>query len=323
MRAMVATVTLSGVLAAGLAATAVTTATAQDADEDVDQPTGVSDGDLVDRLIDIERGLPELPPSNVVLDPEETFGELEGDFLGAETELGLVSDQARQLFIDADEADGEVAEAVAVVARGYLRLEEAYGYLSRYESHDLARPVGATDGDDVATGADTAAGLAEAGLDLVDLARMDALLGYGVLRDSTAADDAEKALLDQAYSDTQRYLTTIRPGTHTLVSASSTAVLFAVERFETDVPSEARAKDVTYVCVPRHQYPYDSPDPVVALAVLLAAGDLDLVPTADCPDLPSPENAVGGQVGEAADADDTEADGEEAVDAETDTDDSE
>lgn len=292
MRAMVATVTLSGVLAAGLAATAVTAATAQDADEDT-EPTGVSDGDLVDRLVDIERGLPELPPSDVTLDPDAPFGQLQGDFLGAETELGLVSDQARQLFIDADEADGEVAEAVALVARGYLRLEEAYGYLSRYESHDLARPVGATDTDEVATGADTAAGLVETGLDLVDLARMDALMGYGVLRDSTAADDAEKSLFDAAYTDTQRYLTTIRPDTHKLVSASSTAVLFAVERFETAAPSEARARDVTYVCVPRHLYPYESPDPVVALAVLLASGDLDLVPTADCPDLPSDENVVG------------------------------
>lgn len=291
MRAMVATVTLSGVLAAGLAATAVTTATAQDADDDP-EPTGVSDGDLVDRLVDIERGLPQLPPTDVVIDPDATFGQLEGDFLGAETELGLVSDQARQLFIDADEADGEVAEAVAVVARGYLRLEEAYGYLSRYESHDLARPVGATDTDEVATGADTAAGLAEAGLDLVELARMDALLGYGVLRDSTAADDAEKALFDAAYTETQRYLTTTRPEARTLVSASSTAVLFAVERFEAAAPSEARARDVTYVCVPRHLYPYDSPDPVVALAALLASGDLELLPTADCPDLPSPENVV-------------------------------
>lgn len=323
MRAMVATVTLSGVLAAGLATTAITTATAQDADEGA-EPTGVSDGDLVDRLIDIERGLPALPPSNVTLDPDETFGQLEGDFLGAETELGLVSDQARQLFIDADEADGEVAEAVAIVARGYLRLEQAYGYLARYESHDLARPVGATDGDDIATGADTAAGLAEAGLDLVHLARMDALLGYGVLRDATAADDAEKALLDQAYGDTQRYLTTIRPQAHTLVSASSTAVLFAVERFETDVPSEARAKDVTYVCVPRHQYPYDSPSPVVAVAALLASGELDLVPTADCPDLPSADNVVGSQGSTgtddaAADTDDDAADTGD-VDDEADTD---
>ncbi len=122
---------------------------------------------------------------------------------------------------------------------------------------------------------------------------MDALLGYGVLRDSEAADDAEKALFDAAYTDTQRYLTTVRPETHTLVSASSTAVLFAVQRFDTAAPSESRARDVTYVCVPRHLYPYESPDPIIALAALLAAGDLDLVPTADCPDLPSPENVVG------------------------------
>lgn len=291
MRAMVATVTLSGVLAAGLAMAAVTTATAQDADEET-AATGVADEDLVDRLVELERGLPALPPSDVVIVEDETFGELEGDFLGALTELELISDQARQLFVDADEAGTEVGEAVAAVARGYLRLEEAYGYLSRYEAYDLARPVDATDDDDVATGADTAAGLVEAGLDLVDLARMDALVGYGVLRDSEAADDAEKNLLDAAYADTQRYLTTIRPETNTLVSASSTAVLVAVERFDTATANEARAREVTYVCVPRELYPYDSPDPVVALAALLANEELDLLPTADCPDLPSDQNTV-------------------------------
>jgi hypothetical protein len=294
MRAMVATVTLSGVLAAGLAMAAVTTATAQDADEDT-AATGVADEDLVDRLVELERGLPALPPSNVVVLEDETFGELEGDFLGALTELELISDQARQLFVDADEAGNEgseVGEAVAAVARGYLRLEEAYGYLSRYEAYDLARPVDATDDDEVATGADTAAGLVEAGLDLVDLARMDSLVGYGVLRDSEAADDAEKNLLDAAYADTQRYLTTIRPEANTLVSASSTAVLVAVERFDTATANEARAREVTYVCVPRELYPYDSPDPVVALAALLAGEELDLLPTADCPDLPSDENTV-------------------------------
>lgn len=296
MRAMVATVALSGVLAAGLAAMAVLPATAQDDGADETTPTtGAAPEDLVDRLVDIERGLPALPPSAVVVDPDETFGQLEGDFIGALTELELVTDQARQLFIDADEADGEVADAVALVARGYLRLEEAYGYLAQYEDFDLARPLDATDDDGVATGADTAAGLVEPGIDLIDLARMDSLLGYGVLRDTEAADDAEKGLFDAAYRDTQQYLTTVRPEAHTLISASSTAVLVAVERFEDVATSEARAKDVTYVCIPRHLYPSDSPDPGVALAGLLAGEQLDLLPTGDCPDLPDADNAVSTQ----------------------------
>lgn len=291
MRAMVATVVLSGLLVSGLAATAVTSATAQDTEEEP-EATGTAPAALVDRLVELERGLPALPPSSVSIDPEETFGQIQGDFLGALTELELVSDQARQLFIDADAADGPVADAVALVARGYLRLEEAYTYLSRYEDYDLERPLDASDTDGVSTGADTAAGLVEPAVDLLDTARTDALLGYGILRDDEAADDAEKSLFDAAYRDTQQYLTTIRPETRTLVSASSTAVLVAVSRFENAAASEARAREVSYVCVPRELYPTDSPEPRVALAALLAGEELELLPTADCPDLPDAENQV-------------------------------
>lgn len=291
MRAMVATLTLSGVLTAGLGAMVVTAATAQDAPAET-PPVGAGDEALIDRLVELERGLPALPPSAAVVVDTETFGQLEGDFLGALTELELISDQARQLFIDADSADGAIADAVAVVSRGYLRLEQAYVDLAAFEDYDLARPLGATDGSGVATGADTAATFVESGLALVDLARMDALFGYAVLRDSEAADDAEKALFDAAYRDTQAYLTTIRPEAATLVSASSTALLLAVERFDGAGAGEARAKDVTYVCIPRELYPLDAPDPAAALASLVAGEELAQVPTGDCPDLPSPENQV-------------------------------
>ena len=291
MRAMVATVTLTGVLCAALATAAVTSATAQDAEEE-SAAQATSDEALVDRLVDIERELPQLPPTAAVVSEDETYGQLEGDFLGALTQLEFLSDEARQLFVAADDADGEVAEAVAVVARSYLRLEEAYGYLSRAEEFDLERSLDSTDDDDVATGADPAAGYVETGLELVDLARIDALAGYGVLRDSAAADDSEKGLFDGAYVATQQYLTTIRPETHTLVSASSTAVLVAVERFEVDAPDAARARAVTYVCVPRSVYPDESPTPMAALAELLAGDVVDLLPTADCPDLPAPANEV-------------------------------
>lgn len=296
MRAMVATTALGGVLVAGIGVLAVTAATAQDA-EPTPAQAGVSADVLVDRLVELERGLPALPPGSATTDPETSFGTVEGDFLGALTELEIISDEARQLFIDADEADGDVAEAVALVARGYLRLEQAYNYLSQYEDFDLARPVGTVDDSGVATGADTASGWVEAGLDIVDTARMDALLGYAVLRDSEAADDAEKELFDAAYRDSQNYLTVLRPDTNTLVSASSSAVLLAVYRFDAADTSEPRAKDATYVCIAREQYPLDSPDPVAALSALLDGTQVDLLPAGDCPDLPGPENTLSTRAG--------------------------
>lgn len=290
MRTMVATVSLTGVLVATLGLAAVTTATAQD-DGEAPEATGVAPDVLVDRLVELERQLPPLPPSAVEVAEEETFGDVRGDFLGAETELSLIEDEARQLFADADDTDGEVADAVSSVARSYLRMQEAFDYLARYRDHDLSLPTERTD-DGVSTGADTAATFAEAGLDVLELARMDALAGYGLLRDSEAADDTEKELFDAAYRDTQQYLTVMRPEARRLVSASTTAVLLAVERFEDATATQGRAQDVEYVCIPREHYPFDSPDPVASLAEAVQADAVELLPTADCPDLPSPANEV-------------------------------
>lgn len=291
MRTMVATVSLTGVLVATMGLAAVTTATAQD-DGEAPEATGVAPDALVDRLVELERQLPPLPPSAVEVAAEETFGDVRGDFLGAETELSLIEEQARQLFADADDADGDVADAVSSVARSYLRMQEAFAYLARYRDHDLSLPAERTDDDGVSTGADTAATFAEAGLDVLELARMDALVGYGILRDSEAADDTEKELFDAAYRDTQQYLTVMRPEARRLVSASTTAVLLAVERFQDATATQGRAQDVEYVCIPREHYPFDSPDPVASLAEAVQIEAVELLPTADCPDLPSPANEV-------------------------------
>jgi hypothetical protein len=284
MRTMVATMALSGLLAAGLAAAAVTTATAQDSDAPAAQ-SGAGDQDLVQRLVELERQLPAMPPSAIDLFEDETWGDLRGDFLGARTQLGLIADQARQLFVTADDGRTPVAEAVSSVARSYLRLHEAMDRLARYRDHDLARPTGATDDRGVATGADTASSHAEAGLALIELARMDALMGYGVLRDSEAADDAAKTLFDQAYRETQQYLTAMRPDARRLVSADTTAIMVAVDRFDTG-NGQARARTVEYVCVPREMYPFGSSDPIGTLIGLLSTNDIPLLPAADCPDLP-------------------------------------
>ncbi len=121
-------------------------------------------------------------------------------------------------------------------------------------------------------------------------ARADALVGYGVLRDSEAADDAEKGLFDAAYRDTEAFMSSLRPDLAHLVSASTTSVLIAVERFEADA-SEAHAKSVQYLCVPRGDYPLNAPSPLAALAELVAGG-AQLQDTDDCPALPDEDNQV-------------------------------
>ncbi len=281
MRA-IATLTLTGVLAAGIVVS--TTALAQDADDEaVDTPVaGVSDEALVDRLIGLERQLPVLPPTNATVLEDETFGTIDGDFTGAAAELQLIEDEARQLFIDADDADGLVADAVASVAVSYVRMYEAYETLRAVDDHDLSRPNGTVDATGVATGADRVAGYLEAGLPLLDLARGEALVGYAILRDSDAADDAEKGLFDAAYRDTERYMFEIRPQVGRVISAPAN-ILLPIQRFDA-ATGEARAKDVDYVCVPRELYPMDSPAPLESLAILIAGG-VELPALSDCPGL--------------------------------------
>ena len=289
MRRMVATLTLTGVLGAGVAV-AATTAVAQDDVVTPEADESVSAEALVDRLVELESQLPALPPSTITLDPLDTWGSIEGDFLGAFTELDLIEPQARQLFVDADELGGPVGSSVAVVARGYLRLRSAYEDLARYEEYDLARPLATRDGDDVATGADEAQGLVEATIPLIVRARAEATLGYAALRDVEQADDSEKALFDAAYRDNLRFMEELRPDAYRLISRSTTSVLVAVERFEAGV-GEARAKTVQYLCIPREIYPVDAPDPVLVLTAALAEGG-ELLDNADCPDLATGDNQV-------------------------------
>lgn len=282
MRATVATIALTAALAVGALAS-VTVAGAQDDDEP--EAGGATPEALIDRLVELERELPPLPPDDVVLDDETTWGEIQGDFFSARTDLELLEDRARQLFVDADDADGATAEAVAAVARGYLELQQGYRYLADYEGYDLALPVNETDTDDVATGADDAAGLAETGLSLVITARVRAIEGYDVLRDDSAADDTEKSLFDASFQATETFLEETRPQLHELLSRPTVGLLVVIDRFDPP-PGIAHAKDMTVVCLDRDRYPSEAESLEDALVQLLSEG-LEPTDAIDCPDLPS------------------------------------
>ncbi|MDX1657305.1 MAG: hypothetical protein R3343_00650 [Nitriliruptorales bacterium] len=246
---------------------------------------GAPPDELVDRLVELEQQLPALPPDEVLIAEDETWAEFTGDFTGAKVSIDALAEEARDLFITANESGpNPVADAVASAARSILILQEGYGLLAEWESYDLAFPVDDADDDGVATGADEPYGLAEAGLRLVLDAHSRRLAAYGILRDADGIEDTERDFFEGLYQDEVTFDTDQRPLIHRGLSLDTTAVLRAVERFGTSAPgSEARARVATYVCVPREAYttgdlPLASlPEELVALGVTAAA--------ADCPDL--------------------------------------
>ena len=240
--------------------------------------------ELVDRLVELEQQLPSLPPEDVIISEEETWAEFTGDFTGAKVTIDALADEARDLFIAANEAKpNPTATAVASGARSILLFQEAYGLLAEYESYDLAFPVDATDDEGVATGADEPYGLAEAGLRLVLDAHSRRLAAYELLRDSEAVDENERDFFDTLYRAEVGFDTDMRPLIHRALSLDTTEVMRGIERFETSAPgSEARARTFTVVCIPREAY--TSGDlPGVSLPEELLA--LTGTPAADCPDL--------------------------------------
>lgn len=282
MRAPMAA-TLSVAVAITVAAVGTTVAVAQDG--------GTSPEALIDRLVELERQAPPLPPSQVLVDDETTWGELTGDFVAARLSLELMVDDLTELFVDADDAAGPVADAVAAVSRGYLELQEAYDHLAAYEQEGLGVPVGATDDLDVATGADEVRGRAEVGLDVLLGARERARGGYLVLRDAAEADATEKSLFDAAYRETDRFLREDAALLHEMLSKPTLSVIAVTDRFGSPSPgSQAPARSLTITCIDRDLYPGTAEDPLAALRDL-AAGDLQ-GETLDCPDLANDNGVV-------------------------------
>ena len=300
-----------------------------------DAATDTPDGELLDRLGDLEPTLPGLLPTGVELDEDETWGTLDGDFGGAAATLDTVADDLRSLFRDADDSEGTVAEAVSNVARGWLDLGEGYDALSEWEAHDLAFPLDAEDDAGVATGADEVRGDAERGLRHVLRAHQRLLVGYVALREEGAAEDAGvQAALDGRAADVEDFDEVTRPELHRLLSLSTTMVLRPADRFETDAPGvEARARAMTVTCFDREAYlemlqdaddPGDLPSPE-EISELVGAGDERI----DCPDLPEGveqgaplEPVAPDDADDDADVDvDVDAEGDADVDVDVDADD--
>lgn len=219
---------------------------AQDATPD--SPTA-----LLAALGDLEPQLPAaVPPQGVALEDDETWGELVVDATAARNQLSDVEPELRELFVTADDADGDVAENVAHVARGWLDVWTGTTSIAAAENHDIEFPRNTSNAEGVATGADELHAQIEVGIELLLSAHERLLAGYTALR---ALDDAEPdvqaRIVERATSaidyDRQRL-----PRLLVMLSEPSATVLVPTDRFVTDAPGIVRrASSLSAVCVDR------------------------------------------------------------------------
>jgi hypothetical protein len=235
--------------AVALAAIGVTGALAQSDDA----ATGTSDTALLERLDTLDPDLPiALPPQDVDFSATESGGELIGEATSTRAILDLVEPDLRALFVDADDASGPVADAVALVARGWLDVWTGTAALSTAEGHDLAFPTEATDEFGVATGADELRGSIEVGLELVLHGSERLLAGYQGLTDANAGDAAQQAMIDARTASFEQYDDEVAPQLAAYLGEPAPSVLVPVDRFETDAPGvRSRATALTLTCVDR------------------------------------------------------------------------
>lgn len=267
-----------GILA--LATVGVTAALAQ---SDGDAPVGSSPGALLERLGALEVELPvQFPPTGVQVDDASTWGDLQGDATSVRAVLDTLEPELRQLFIDADDADGDVADAVSLVARGWLDVWTGTTSIAAAEGADLAFPIGTTDAAGVATGADEYRGEVEIGLELLLSGHARHLEGYGLLEELGEAELDDQLRFDERAGDARDYDELIRPRITAMLSQPSSSVLVPVERFVTDAPGvESRAGSVSLVCVDRAAL-----EELGGVATPEVLAELEEVERDDCTDLP-------------------------------------
>jgi len=209
-------------------------------------------GDLVGRLVAVEAALADVPfLPEVTIDPNQTWGELDGDFVGWSVILEENSTELRDLHVAAEEGDGPIADAVAAVAHSFRGMTHAYRHLSTYATHDLDRPVGSRDGDDVASGADEARGPAELGLRML----LDTLApfegGYEVLAASSDVTAEQRELFNARLVQVVEDQIIDELQVRALLSLSPDWVLVAISRFEPRFTGEAAARVMQVICVDR------------------------------------------------------------------------
>lgn len=215
--------------------------------------TGSSPDALLERLDALEADLPAtVPPVGVGVSTTSTWGNLQGDATSVRAILDTLEPELRQLFIDADDAEGDVADGVALVARGWLDIWTGTSSIAVAESADLAFPIDTTDASGVATGADELRGPIEVGLELLLLGQARHLDGYGLLRDLAEAPLEAQLRLDDRASAAEAFDQQVRPDVAAMLSTPSPSVLVATDRFETDAPGvRSRATSLSVVCVDR------------------------------------------------------------------------
>ncbi|MFP4635392.1 MAG: hypothetical protein ACLFRD_05995 [Nitriliruptoraceae bacterium] len=277
--------TLGLVAVAGVLAVLGVTAAAAQSDDDGDATDGDPPDELLTRLGELEADLPEDGPvGDVVLEEDVTWGELVGDATSVRSQLDTLEPELRSLFIDADEAEGDVAEAVAAVARGWLDHWTGAASIATAESHDLDFPVDTTDDLDVATGADELRGSIEVGMELALRGHARHLAGYGDLRELDEAEPELQSRLDERAEAAETYDAEVRPRAVLMLSQQTTSVMVPVTRFESGAPGvESRASSVEVVCVDRQQL-----EELGGVVTEETLPELEPVDRDDCPQLPDP-----------------------------------
>jgi hypothetical protein len=278
---------LASVALAMLAASLGVTAAVAQQDEASDEEVASGEtGDLLSRLDALEVQLPGTAPEDVELDADTTWGTLEGDAGSVHAVLDTLEGDLRRLFVDADDDEGPVADAVALVTRGWLDLWQGTGALATWETNDLAYPIDTTDDLDVATGADELRGQAEKGLELVLQGRERHLEGYTQLRELGEAEPAAQARLDTRAAEAEAFDAEARPAIVRMLSQRTTTVLAPAERFDSNAPGvESRARSMEVACLDR-----DTLDDLAGTAGDDVAGLDELeVERTDCPGRPEPE----------------------------------
>jgi hypothetical protein len=240
-------------LAAAVVAASIGVTAAVAQQDDTVATEGSDPSSLLERLDELEALLPATPPpTDVDLSVETTWGTLGGDAGSTRAVLDTIEGDLRRLFVDADDADGPVADAVALVARGWLDIWQGTGALATWEANDLAFPLETTDDDGIATGADELRGQAEKGLELVLQGRARHLEGYADLRELGEAEPAVQARLDVRATEAEIFDAEVRPLVVRMLSQATTAVLVPVERFDSNAPGvEVRARSMEVTCIDR------------------------------------------------------------------------
>lgn len=261
----------AGLLAGAAAVAAIGAANAQDgateappAEEAAPLATEGADGELVDRLLEVQAELPPSVPSEVIVPEDDADARITGDFGEARIAFDALEGELQSLFVDAEDAGTPTGSTVAAVASGLLLEREAVAVLEQADDLDVARPIDASDSRDaneLAIDADDPAGKDLVGVRLLLDARLRQLAGIAPLAE---ADPAFADRLDELAT----FADTLDPQLRDAVGIPNDQLLVTVDRFDAP-PGQARATASSYVCVDR-----------VAYLLLIAGGETPAAATA-------------------------------------------